>query len=797
MKNVKALIVIIAGICSLTACAEACGPFFDNAYFIRSSEKKYAAIPEGDFLFECKRIAGDGPPMTITPGAVKRSAAADIEDLKRSLAYRTIAGKDFDDAVASYQKARDEINAFLESCPVEDPETWYGGRFRSQERIKSEVGKGDKLTLTVELPAPQQNAPAADGEVKRESKSFTGPSLALTPAVPEEFRIYLQGALKYHFNDFNGAIEEWKKILALPEAERSSKSTWASFMIGKAYLSMRDPERAITCFEDTRATAEKGFADPLNLSMESYGWQALAEYEMKDYVSSIRHYLKRMDVNSLNRICSKASESKDGSIGTIVKDDTARSVLLGWAVSRPFWNAMEWTADETYRDFFDRLLSAIEALGTTGPVDYADRVAWLYYTKGDADAAKRWLALARSSTPLAQFIDFKITLRGGNVDEAIQKLSVVMKSFEQGRDKEIFFQEDVHRLLNSDMAVLQLSRKEYIAAFDLLLRGKFWEDIAYVAEKVLTVKELEDCVRAERNKDVLEKRKKFYEGYIMYAQNRVKTHPDETEWYADNLKEEGQTLGEALEYLLARRLARQGEWDRAAQLLPTKIRIDRSYVQKKGPSGEEEYTEAYEEFNPREKLTLLAGSIRKAQDEKAAKRDRAKAYYDAGIIMRKYGMELAGTELDPDGFVDRGAYPYYGSLENRFGILSDEAKADYAQWNQEGIAKTQRLRDLIKKDRGYFYGSEDEEGRVTSSLPSPNKRFHYRYRAADLMWKCAQLLPDNDDLKAKALCLGGIFVKDRDTKYADTFYQELVRKCGKTELGKRAEKLKWFPDVPY
>lgn len=797
MKNIKALVLIAAGICSLTAYAEACGPFFDNAYFVRSTEKKYTAIPEGDFLFECKRIAGDGTPMTITAGAAKRSADADVEDLKRSLADRKITGKEFDDAVDSYQKARDGINIFLESCPVEDPETWYGGRFRSRERIKSDVVKGDKLTLSVELPVPRQNAPAGDGEVNKEFKSFAAPALAFTPAVPEEFRLYLQGALQYHFNDFNGAIEQWKKILTLPEAERLYKSTWASFMIGKAYLSMRDLERAIPYFNDTRTMAEKGFVDSLVLAPESYGWQALAEYEMNGFVPSIKHYLKVMDVNSLNRLCSKVSESKDGAVGMVVKDDTARSVLLGWAVSRPVWNAMEWGEDETYRDFFGRLLSAIEALGTSGPVDYADRVAWLYYTKGDADAAKRWLSLARASTPLAQFIDFKITLKGGNVDEAIRKLSDVMKSFEQSRDKEIFYQEDVDRLLNSDMAVLKLSRKEYIAAFDLLLRGKFWEDIAYVAEKVLTVKELEDCIRAERNKDVLANRQKFYQGYVMYTQNRVKTHPEETKWYADTLKEEGPTLGEALEYLLARRLARQGEWDRAILLMPAQIRIDRGYVEKKGPSGEEAYTEAYEDFNPRKKLTQLASLIRNAGDKKAANRDRAKAYYDAGVIMRKYGMELAGTELDPDGYVDRGAYPYYGSLENRFGILSDEAKTDYAQWNQEGIAKTQKLRDLIKKDRGYFHGSEDEEGRVTGSLPSPNKRFHYRYKAADLMWKCAQLLPDNDDLKAKALCLGGIFVKTRDEKYADTFYQDLVRKCGKTELGKKAEKLKWFPDISY
>ncbi len=789
--------MIVAWVCAYAVCAEACGPSFDSAYCVRNTQERYAAIPEGDFLFELQRIAGDTTPMSLTGGYAKRVADADVDDLRRSLQGRGITGKDFDGAVASYQKTRDEINAFLESCPLEDPSLWYGGRFRSQERIKTDAAHGETSTLSVELPQPQQEGGAPDGPVKTERKSYTEPAVALTSAVPDEFRLYLTGAVKYHFHDFAGAIEAWEKILALPGSERVFKSTWASFMIGKAYLSMRDGQRAIPYFADTRKMAEKGYADPLGLAAESYGWQALAEYERKDFVQSIRHYLKRMDVNSLNRLCGKVSGTTDGTIHDIVRDETARSVLLGWAVSRPFWNAMEWGDDETYKDFFRRLLAAIEGLGVTGPVDYADRVAWLYYTKGDVKSAKRWLALARSATPLAQFIDFKLSLRDGNVDEAIRKLSGVMTSFEQSRDKGIFFQEDVGRLLNSDMAVLQLSRREYIAAFDLLLQGKFWEDIAYVAEKVLTVKELEDCLRAERNKDVLARRQKYYQGYVMYAQNRTRTHPDEAELYADLMKEDGPTLGGALEYLLARRMVRQGEWERAIAYMPAQISIDRGYVEKKGAAGEMESQSVSEDINPREKVKELHALILKAEDEKGAKRDRAQAYYDAGIVVRKYGMELMGTELDPDGFVDRGSFPYYGSLENRFGILTDEAKADYEEWNKAAIADAQKLRGLITKDRGYFYGSEDEEGRVLSSMPSPDRRFHYRYKAADLMWKCAQLLPDNDELKAKALCMGGTFVKTRDRALADKFYQALVRTCGKTGLGKRAEKLKWFPDVAY
>jgi len=63
------------------------------------------------------------------------------------------------------------------------------------------------------------------------------------------------------------------------------------------------------------------------------------------------------------------------------------------------------------------------------------------------------------------------------------------------------------------------------------------------------------------------------------------------------------------------------------------------------------------------------------------------------------------------------------------------------------------------------------------------------------MWKGAQLLPDNEELKAKALCRGGTYLKVRDPKTADKFYKALVKTCGQTELGKEAAKLKWFPKM--
>ena len=158
-------------------------------------------------------------------------------------------------------------------------------------------------------------------------------------------------------------------------------------------------------------------------------------------------------------------------------------------------------------------------------------------------------------------------------------------------------------------------------------------------------------------------------------------------------------------------------------------------------------------------------------------------------------MELVGTELDPDWFVFNGRFYYDDTLEQRFGIMHEDRKEYYKGWYDEYIKSITERREEIEKERNFFAGSVDEEKRAVSSLPDPPKRFHYRYKASDLMWKCAQLLPNNDELKAKALCIGGSYIKTRDPQLADKFYKELVKTCGKTKLGQEADRLKWFPKV--
>jgi LysM repeat protein len=196
---------------------------------------------------------------------------------------------------------------------------------------------------------------------------------------------------------------------------------------------------------------------------------------------------------------------------------------------------------------------------------------------------------------------------------------------------------------------------------------------------------------------------------------------------------------EEIRYLFARRLARETGSHEALAYFPTNY------------SGEYE--------------TLLA-ELRDGRDETLPVGVRAKNLFAAAVMTRTNGMELFGTELEPDWAIFGGEYD--------FGFT----------WQSRATNKFQAKINLA---------GTDEIERASSRYVDPEKRFHYRWQAAALAWEAAQLMPDNSDETARVLCTAGTWLKDRDPPAADKFYKALVRRCRKTALGDEADKIRWFP----
>lgn len=754
--TVKLIVSAILVFFVFTGCSHACGPDFDEAYLVRAKKEKMYVIPSGDFIYSLKSMLGKDAAFIDhdSAKAMESSIYADAKLLEEALKAKLVSKEEQKRAVESYLGARRQLADYVVKNYPEDRSLWYGSQFRARERIKEE-------------------APFA-----RWSK--------LDKNVPVEFSLYLDGARSYYRGNFAEAQKQWTNLLALPKEERLNKSVWAAFMIGKSSLNAQK-ESSIKNFELTRSLAKEGYKDPLDLAGDSYGWQALAELELKRYAESIEHYLQAKDAASLELVCNKVSEEKAETIKKLVKDATARKVLLAWTVSRAVYYSFsdDWAPSDELKKFLSHYLSALESLKNV-PVSEADRIAWIYYNMGDFKNARRWVELTKYTTPLSKLIDARLLLRAGDIDGALSKLHDVVPSFEQSPDKGMFYYEDIVSDANSQIGVLKMARKDYLSALETLLRGKYWEDIAYVAEKVLTTDELARFIDEHVNDPSLKIPVDFHSWYYISSKNWVKRDPSSLEYYGDELKAEGKrTTGEALAFLLARRYARSGDWEKALKYYPKKESVARAVITTVS------YDTVYENIDPGQKMKELRDQLIQANNNANDARLRAKAYYEAGIIMRKYGMEIMGTELEPDSYVTKGQFSEYGSMEQRFALLNDNLSND----PKDGFAGTKKRRSKLRNERDFFSGSEEEEKLALASYPDPNKRWHYRYKAADLMWKASKLLPDNDGLKAKALCYGGRFMKVIDQQRANKFYKELIKTCGNTALGKEAHKIHWFPKM--
>jgi hypothetical protein len=326
-------------------------------------------------------------------------------------------------------------------------------------------------------------------------------------------------------------------------------------------------------------------------------------------------------------------------------------------------------------------------------------------------------------------------LRDGKIDDAAKLLAGVVKSFPP--DKQWLTGEGNNELYTSpgisasgastnlppavagDLAVLNLARGEYESSLDLLLRADFWMDAAYVAERVLSPDELKVYVD-----------RRFPGPTASATQASVDT-------FFTNSSKNKSIEPSAIRYLLARRLARLGRWKEALGYFP--------------PEDQNLFTD-------------YISAIRKGHDETLPASDRVQAFLAAAHIARENGMELLGTELEPD-------YHCYD------GTFTD----DHADDSERGKAQTLTA------------PSSDELARAKQNAPSDERRFHYRYIAADHAWSAAELMPDDQDQTAKTLYEAGCWLKDRDPKAADKFYKALVNRCPDTDLGKAAAALHWFP----
>ena len=735
-------------------CAGLAGHAFGTGYFgpddYLSRWKNLAETPEFYWELEVKRMAGDYHPPE-----------------KLALVPRTRSGDDGRVDTAPMTKATADADAADFKAAIQ------GGQIKPPDAQAAQKQHADARSF-----------------VEAADEKTAGP---LTAEFDSEFADYERGAFAFRQgkDHWDEARKAWLALLDRPAAERHYRTVWAAFMLGKLAIDTGDPEAA-AWFEKTRQFAAQGFADSLGMAADSYGWEGRADWKQGHPEKAAPMYLTQLALGDVSAVVSLKAliPDRDSLDGMLNYGDAGVELYPGknGDGSTPPTDEQKKAAEPKLIEKLkvmaaDPLLRKLEtvhvlatesgladSMGSPGPVrsqrwlrvlaevkpgkvEEAEYLGWMAYTMGNYKEAERWLDLSAGETPVANWLRARLELRAGKTAEAAASMEKAWAGIRdkngytgwnkplEGDEQELYLvpAEDeglsMQEWMNGDVGAVRLMRSDFVQSMDTFLKGGLWEDAAYVAERVLTTDEL----------------KAYVDKMPPAAAKPSDQHAAQTAGFSPDATDGGgRDTTASMRCLLGRRLVREDRSPEADAYMPA----------------------AYGKL-----LDNYAGALKDGADAGQPKAKRAAAWSTAAWMARHDGMELMGTEVAPDGFDSDGAFENPDVAKAR---LSGVAAADA----DEGTPATPLA----------FRAEKPEAARLKKNVIRPDIRFHYRIIAAALAVRAAALMEDNTEELADALNTAGLWVKDRDEKLGNQYYQIIEKRCAKTKIGKDVIAKHWFVD---
>jgi hypothetical protein len=461
-------------------------------------------------------------------------------------------------------------------------------------------------------------------------------------SLPAEMKLYLAGAVAFSAGDHGLAAEYFQKVLALPAGQRSLRSTWAAYSLGRALFAMRSQAGAgpglLTqsrqAFEQTRQLSVDGFSDPLELGVASLGEEARVALTEGNWNHAIELYATQnlhgsaVGYTSLKLLMADLAAMPEDQLTGLLKGKPVQQLVTASLISRLGWSFGDQPPNQ------QKLIKLLQS-STRGSLDNADRLAAMNYQQGDYASAKGLLEHA-GDAGLAWWLRAKLAVRDGDKSAAAAAYAKAAQAFPQNeswgerRTPDWDFESLQPKCrVEGESAILALQRGDYLQAFDQLYRsqGIYWFDAATVAERVLTLDELKH-----------------------YVDTQVPAPPPLTQQERDNYVP--LPVAASLRNLLGRRLLREGRYEEAPAY------FDNADLQNKAK---------------------YYGQLRDEANSAWWPTRRAAALFNAGWMAREWGMEILGYEMAPDYATLGGNY----SLENtelKVGplVAEDEVKRQQA-----------------------------------------------------------------------------------------------------------------------
>ncbi|HEY3445375.1 MAG TPA: hypothetical protein VGK67_03380 [Myxococcales bacterium] len=435
------------------------------------------------------------------------------------------------------------------------------------------------------LPKPSEPFKAVDASAE--------PTDARDGGGEQERSMYREGVRVLKAAGKPKEIEQaFQQILDLPETERKRFGPMAAYTLARVGNKKKSAERLLA----VREMVKKGDDDPLGLAVASYGEEAKALLEAGKDAAAVKLYAvqagfgSRSGINSLLAVA-RALAKDEARLKKAVGDPLVQGLLTTWL----------WTRGTEAPDGVYATLAALPAV--TG----ADRLAAAAWRAGKFEMAEQFAA--KEKTPLALWVQAKLAVRKGDKVAAEALLEEASRAFPPGEDWQGAKWMPRERI-ESELTILALARGDQAAAMKCAIDSCSWPDIAYLAERVLTIDELKELVDRRRG-----------------SGQACRTTPVKEGESFPGAAFAPKSLDAALKALLARRMMRAGRDDARALF-----------------------------ESPR--VMKAAGDYLKVMDRASGNTgvDKAQALFDASRIVRQDGLDLFGTELGPDWVYVAAAY---------------------------------------------------------------------------------------------------------------------------------------------
>jgi hypothetical protein len=469
-------------------------------------------------------------------------------------------------------------------------------------------------------------------------------SVEIPKGLPDEFSHYLAATIDWHSDEVEMARTRWGYILNLPKEKRTYRTICATFMLGKSWLD-EEPEKAIKYFQKVRELAANGWRDSLGLAASSYGWEACAELNRTNYAAAINRYIDslgagdRTATQSLQWTVSLIIRKQPEALIKIAQNKVAQRVVtahlisrfVDWSTSEQFENPEDFKNEEwrrlhsrakSDRSPADIWLEALEG-AEVKDVELAEQLALASYQAGEMEKAQRWIRRAPAKSLVAQWLQAKLFLRNGQNARAANLLAKLAPCFPLEKtdgppptlsqnlrieDVTGYWGREIGQQVAAELAILQITRREYSEALDLFLRNGFDRDAAYVAERVLTLEELKGYV--DRN----------FPDLVPEPADTKKPGEESWVWEDHHRAESLHAQSVLVRELLGRRLMRAFHFEEAIPYLSEQVRPELQQFVSYWDTGYDT-----EQPNP----------------------ERAWAFFAAANLMQTRGDKLFGSETEP------------------------------------------------------------------------------------------------------------------------------------------------------